>query len=72
MKLACDNTRIIKFTCIGLSQNLPRSQIYKKKVHLDCILEKFQSKVLRMIVDAPLYVPNAVIKRDLQDRNTKL
>jgi hypothetical protein len=30
------------------------------------ILERFQSKALRMIVDAPWYVPNTVIGRDLQ------
>jgi hypothetical protein len=30
------------------------------------ILERFQSKVLRIITDAPWYVPNAVTKRDLQ------
>jgi hypothetical protein len=30
------------------------------------ILERFQSKVLRMIVDAPWYVPNTVIRRDIQ------
>jgi len=30
------------------------------------ILEKFQSKVLQIITDAPWYVPNAVIKRDLR------
>ena len=30
------------------------------------ILERFQSKVLRIITDEPKYVPNAVIKRDLQ------
>ena len=30
------------------------------------ILERFQSKVLRLITDAPWYVPNAIIKRDLQ------
>ena len=30
------------------------------------ILERFQSKVLRIITDAPRYVPNVVIKRDLQ------
>jgi hypothetical protein len=29
-------------------------------------LERFQSKVLRIITDAPRYVPNVVIKRDLQ------
>jgi hypothetical protein len=30
------------------------------------ILERFQSKTLRMIVDAPWYEPNTVIRRDLQ------
>jgi len=30
------------------------------------ILERFQSKVLWIIMDTPWYVPNAVIKRDLQ------
>jgi hypothetical protein len=30
------------------------------------ILERFQSKALRMIVDAPWYVPNTVIRKDLQ------
>jgi hypothetical protein len=30
------------------------------------ILERFQSKALRMIVDAAWYVPNTVIRRDLQ------
>jgi hypothetical protein len=30
------------------------------------ILERFQSKALCMIVDAPCYVPNMVIRRDLQ------
>jgi hypothetical protein len=30
------------------------------------ILERFQSKALRMIMDAPLYVPNTVIRRALQ------
>jgi hypothetical protein len=29
------------------------------------ILERFQSKVLRIIVDAPWYVPNSLIRRDL-------
>jgi hypothetical protein len=30
------------------------------------ILERFQSKTLRMILDVPWYVPNTVIRRDLQ------
>jgi hypothetical protein len=30
------------------------------------ILERFQSKALRIIVGAPWYVPNMVIRRDLQ------
>jgi hypothetical protein len=30
------------------------------------ILQRLQSKTLRIIVDAPWYVPNTVIRRDLQ------
>jgi len=30
------------------------------------ILERFQSKVLRIITDAAWYIPNTIIKRDLQ------
>jgi carbonic anhydrase len=30
------------------------------------ILERFQSKALRMITDAPWYVPNAIIRADLR------
>jgi hypothetical protein len=30
------------------------------------MLERFQSKALRVIVDSPWYVPNTVIRRDLQ------
>ena len=30
------------------------------------ILERFQSKVLRIITDAPWFIPNTVIKHDLQ------
>jgi hypothetical protein len=32
------------------------------------ILERFQSKVLRMIVDASWHVPNTLIRRDLQSK----
>jgi hypothetical protein len=35
------------------------------------ILERFQSKSLRMIVDAPWYVPNTLIRRDLQILSVK-
>jgi hypothetical protein len=35
------------------------------------ILERFQSKALRMIVDAPRYVLNTVIRRDLQTPTVK-
>jgi hypothetical protein len=35
------------------------------------IQERFQSKALRMIVDAPGYVPNTVIRRDLQTPTVK-
>jgi hypothetical protein len=34
-------------------------------------LERFQSKALRMIVDASWYVPNTVIRRDLQTPTVK-
>jgi hypothetical protein len=29
------------------------------------ILERFQSKALRMIADAPWYVPNVILRQDL-------
>jgi hypothetical protein len=35
------------------------------------ILERFQSKALRMIVEAPWYVPNTVIRRDLHTPTVK-
>lgn len=35
------------------------------------IIERFQSKVLRLIVDAPWYVPNEVIRRDLKVKTVK-
>jgi hypothetical protein len=35
------------------------------------ILERFQSKALRMIVGAPWYVPNTVIRRDLHTPTVK-
>jgi hypothetical protein len=35
------------------------------------IPEHFQSKALRVIVDAPWYVPNTVIRRDLQTPTVK-
>jgi hypothetical protein len=35
-------------------------------IHINLFLERFQSKALRIIVDAPWYVPNTVIRRDLQ------
>jgi hypothetical protein len=35
------------------------------------ILERFQSKVLRMIVDAPWVVPNKVIRRGIQTPTVK-
>jgi hypothetical protein len=35
------------------------------------LLERFQSKALSMIVDAPWYVPNMVIRRDLQTPTVK-
>jgi hypothetical protein len=35
------------------------------------ILERFQSKALHLITDAPWYVPNAIIRRDLQVPSVK-
>jgi hypothetical protein len=35
------------------------------------ILERFESKALRMIIDAPWYVPNTLIRRDLQTPSVK-
>jgi hypothetical protein len=35
------------------------------------ILGRFQSKVLRMIVDTPWYVPNTLFRRDLQIPSVK-
>jgi hypothetical protein len=35
------------------------------------ILERFQSKALRLITDASWYVPNAIIRRDLQVTSVK-
>jgi hypothetical protein len=35
------------------------------------ILERFQSKALHMTVDAPWYVPNTVIRRDLHTPTVK-
>jgi hypothetical protein len=35
------------------------------------ILERFQSKALRMTVDAPWYVPNTLIRQDLQIPSVK-
>jgi hypothetical protein len=35
------------------------------------ILERFQPKALRTIIDAPWYVPNTVIRRDLQTPTVK-
>jgi hypothetical protein len=35
------------------------------------ILERFQSKTFRLLVDAPWYVPNRRIRRDLQMPSVK-
>jgi hypothetical protein len=35
------------------------------------ILERFQSKVLQIIVNAPWFIPNHIIKRDLQIKTVK-
>jgi hypothetical protein len=46
-----------------LSQNENKATASTSNIE---ILERFQSKTLRMIVDAPWYVPNTLIRRDLQ------
>jgi hypothetical protein len=35
------------------------------------ILERFQSKLLHLIVNVPLYVPNSVIRKDLRIPSVK-
>jgi hypothetical protein len=47
---------------IGTSPITPSN----KAIYFYQILEQFQSKALRVIVDAAWYVPNTVIQRDLQ------
>jgi hypothetical protein len=48
----------IQFWCMASTSNIE-------------ILERFQSKTLRMIVDAPWYMPNTVIRRDLHTPTVK-
>jgi hypothetical protein len=66
----------IKAVIQHLPGNTPVGEIYKGLVELVfdtisvkqmcAILERFQSKALRLITDTPWYVPNAVNRRDLQ------
>jgi hypothetical protein len=48
-----------------------------KRTNIQCsisnieILERFQGKVLHMITDAPWYVPNIVLRQDLQITSVK-
>jgi hypothetical protein len=48
---------------LPISTNFPTSNTQ--------ILGKFQSETLRMIVDAPWYVPNTVMRRDLETPTVK-
>jgi hypothetical protein len=43
----------------------PRNRMHPTHLKIK-ILERFQSKVLRLIVDAPWYVSNYIIRKDLQ------
>jgi hypothetical protein len=52
--------------CICCHGNIFTELLPTKNISNIEILERFQSKALRMIVDAPRYVPNMVIRRDLQ------
>jgi hypothetical protein len=42
-----------------------------RSLHNIEILEHYQSKALRLITDSPWYVPNAIIRRDLQVPSVK-
>jgi hypothetical protein len=43
------------------------TRMYSNSIYSNIeILERFQSIALRMIVDAPWYIPNTVIRRDIQ------
>jgi hypothetical protein len=58
--------------CLVSSSSIPMQQLSSKPSHNSGvrlplsteILEQFQSKALRMVVDAPRYVPNTVTRRD--------
>jgi hypothetical protein len=41
----------------------------KKRIHIS--IPRFQSKALRMITDAPRYVPNVILRQDLQIPSVK-
>jgi hypothetical protein len=55
---------------IGAIDHLQNATITASTFNIE-ILERFQSKVLRMIVDAPWYVPNSLIRRDLRCPSVK-
>jgi len=56
----------IYLSLVYLRRNYEAADYYIPKFSNLEVLEKFQSKVLRIIIDTPWYVPNPVIKRDLQ------
>jgi hypothetical protein len=46
-------------------KSFPSACVYVSILNIE-ILERFHSKALRMIVDAPWYVLNTIIRRDVQ------
>jgi hypothetical protein len=64
------STRNIKIIMFLGSKVRPVRRAYNLTANIE-ILEHFQSKALRMIVDAPWYVPNTLIRRDLQIPSVK-
>jgi carbonic anhydrase len=66
-KLSTSNKLLIYKTILKTNLDLRNTTLgYGFHFQHRKILERFQSKALRMIVDAPWYVPNTVIRRDLQ------
>jgi hypothetical protein len=59
-------THIHVSMCVPMSKS--RQVSYRQDLYISNIeiLERFQSKALRMTVGAPWYVPNTVIRRDIQ------
>jgi hypothetical protein len=55
--------------CFNVYSQL-RKNVYASTSNIE-ILERFQSKVLRMITDTPWFVPNVILRQDLQIPSVK-